>query len=335
MSQAQLLEQVWGYRLSQAIHVAARLGVPDLLASGTSRIDALAQATGCHAPSLYRVLRALAGAGILEEIEPRSFALTALGEALRSDVAGSVHAAVLMLLDDWNWRPWAQLLHTVRTGETAFRRVHGMPVFDYLSANPEAAASFDAAMGSLSAMQAPDIAEACDLSGMREIIDVGGGRGTLLAALLHRHRDLRGVLFDVPHVVREAVALLEREGVAGRCRLVGGNFFEALPRGADACLLRDILHDWDDERAGLILANCRAALPEHGRLILVERVVSVDLHAALPALLADLEMLVNIGGRERTEEELRTLLKRGGFRWKRCIALGPGVQHKLIEATAV
>jgi hypothetical protein len=329
-----LFSLVWGYRLSQAIHVAARLGIPDLLADGALSAEALAAATDTHAPSLHRVLRALAGAGILDEVEGRRFRLTAMGQPLRSNVGGSIRAAVLMLLSEWNWEPWAHLEHTVRTGETAFSRVHGMPVFDYLSANPQAAASFDAAMGNLSAMQADCVAGACDLSAARAIMDVGGGRGTLLASLLRRYPGAAGLLFDVPHVAREARAALEREGMGGRCRIVGGNFFERLPEGADACVLRDILHDWDDEHALLILKNCRAALPCQGRLLLVERLVAADAREALPTLLADLEMLVNIGGRERSEEELRCLLLRAGFRWERCTDLGTGSQHRLVEALA-
>lgn len=331
MSEA-LLGLVWGYRLSQAVYVAARLGLPDHIAAGVRRADELARATGTHGESLYRLLRALAGAGVLEEIEPRCFALTAVGEPLRSDVAGSLRDAVVMLLADWKWRPWGHLLDTVRTGNTAFERVHGAPVFDYVATHPEAAASFDAAMTSLSAAQAPAITRACDLAGVREIVDVGGGQGTVIASLLRRHAALRGVLFDLPHVIPDARALLDREGLARRCRLVGGSFFDSVPEGADACLLRDILHDWDDARAAAILRNCRAALPSNGRLILVERVVSPDLRAALPVLLADLEMLVNIGGRERTEEELCSLLEDCRFSWVACRPLGEGMHHRLIEA---
>ena len=334
LSRAQLLERVWGYRISQAIHVAARLGVPDLLADGALSASALAMATDTHPTSLFRVLRALAAVGILAEEPPGTFALAPLGEPLRTKAPGSIHAAVLMLLEEWNWAPWAQLLHTVRTGETAFRRVHGMPVFEYLSSRPQAAASFDAAMGDLSALQAPHVAAACDLGGVRMVVDVGGGRGTLLAALLRANPQLRGILFDVPHVVREAPGLLEREGVARRCQLVGGDFFECLPAGADACVLRDILHDWDDEQALRILRNCRAAVSPGSRLILVERVVPSDARDAVPALLADLEMLVNIGGRERTEAELRALVERGGFGWASCTPLCSGLQHMLIEAVA-
>ena len=314
--------------------MAVRLGVPDLLAEGAMSAPALATATDTHAPSLFRVLRALAAIGVLAEGPSGIFALTPLGQPLRAKAPGSIRAAVLMLLDEWNWAPWGHLLHAVRTGQTAFRHLHGVPVFEYLSSRPDAAASFDAAMGTLSALQAPQVAAACDLGGARTILDVGGGRGTLLAALLRGNPHLRGILFDVPHVVREAQGILEKEGVAARCQLTGGNFFEGLPAGADTCVLRDILHDWDDEQAQRILRRCRDALPGHGRLILVERIVARDARDALPVLLADLEMLVNIGGRERSETELRALVESNGFRWERCVQLCCGLQHMLIEASA-
>jgi O-methyltransferase domain/Dimerisation domain len=328
-----LLELVQGFRLSQALYVVTSLGIPDLLAHGARELEDLTQATGSHAPSLYRVLRALTGAGVFDEIGPRRFALTPVGTGLRSDVAGSLRTQVLMWLDAWNWRSWGQLAHTTRSGETAFRHTHGMEIFGYLATHPELAATFDAAMTGQTAAQAPAIADAYPFSALGRVVDVGGGRGKLLATILRRHPRLRGVLFDLPHVVEGARALLLAEGVADRCQLVGGSFFESVPGGGDLYILRSIVHDWEDDRAVTILANCRRAMSDGARLLLVERYLSPDPHEALPVLLTDLEMLVNIGGRERTTDEYTTLLARSGLRLARTIALGPGVSHHLIEAT--
>jgi hypothetical protein len=333
-SRARLFDLVRAYRLSQAVYVATRLGIPDLLADGPRETDALAQATASHTPTLYRILRALAGAGVLEEVAPRRFALTAVGAGLRADVPGSLRPAVLWMLDERSWRPWGHLLHTVRTGETAFRHVHGTGLFDYLAEHPEVSATFDAAMTGLTAAQAPAIAGAYDFSGMSRVVDVGGGGGRLMAAILQRYPMLRGVLVDLPHVVAGARRLLEAQGVADRCELVGGSFFESVPGGGNAYILRDIVHDWEDDQAVTILANCRTAMLEGARVLLVERYLPPEHREALSVLLADLQMLVNVGGRERTTDEYATLLARSGLRLARTIALGPGIQHHVIEAVA-
>lgn len=331
-AKARLRDLVWGYRLSQSIYVMTRLGIPDLLASGVSDTDELARATACHAPSLYRVLRALSAAGVLQEIQPRCFALTATGDGLRSDAVGSLRELVLMLLDEWNWRPWAHLLHAVRTGETAFAHVHGAEVFDYLAQHTDASATFDAAMICMTDAQAPAIASAYDFSCMGMIVDIGGGHGQLLAAILRRQPRLRGIVFDLPHVIGGARSQLAALGLSDRCDVLAGSFFDSVPAGADAYILRDIIHDWDDERASIILSHCRSALSERGRVLLVERHIPDNPEAALPALLTDLEMLVNVGGRERSTEEHRALLASSGLRFIRTISLGPAIQHHIIEA---
>jgi hypothetical protein len=334
-SQERLLTLVRSYRLSQAVYVATRLGIPDLLADGPRETDELARATGCHAPSLHRVLLALAGAEVFEQVGPRRFALTAVGAGLRTGVPGSQRPGVLLLLDESLWRPWGHLLHTVRTGENAFHHTHGAGLFDYLAGHPEVASVFDAAMTDYSAVQAPTIAAIYDFSRMNLVVDVGGGHGRLMATLLERYPRLRGILFDLPHVVEGARPLLDATGVADRCELVGGSFFESVPAGGDAYVLRDIIHDWEDEQAVAILANCRRAMADGARLLLVERYVATDPHEALAVRLTDLVMLVNVGGRERTTDEYATLLARSGLRLGRTIPLDPGMPHHLIEGIPV
>ena len=335
-SRARLLALVRGYRISQAIYVVTRLGIPDLLADGPREIDELARATESHAPSLRRVLLFLAGVGVLDyNVGPQRFALTPVSALLRTGVPGSLRSAVLLLLGESHWRPWGHLLHTVRTGETAFDHAHGTGLFDYLAGHPEVAAVFNAGMAGNSPAHARLVAATYDFSEMSVVVDVGGGRGRLLATILERYPRLRGILFDQPHVIEDARQILEEVGVVDRCELVGGSFFDAVPTGGDAYILRNIIHDWEDDQAVAILTNCRRAMAAGTRLVLVERYLATDPHAALLVLHADLEMLVNVGGRERTTDEYAALLARSGLRLTKAIALGTtpeALGHQLIEA---
>jgi len=242
-SREQLLALVRGYRIPPAIYVATKLGIPDHLADGPKEIGALAEASGAHAPSLRRVLLALAGVGVLDKVGPDRFALAPMGAALRKGVPGSLQPAVLFLLNESHWRPWGHLLHSVRTGETAFDHVHGVGLFDYLARHPEVSALFNQGMAGNSPAHARLVAASYDFSGMRMVIDVGGGRGRLLATILACHPHLSGILLDQTHVIDSARETLEEAGVSGRCELVGGNFFEAVPKGGDAYILRNIIHD--------------------------------------------------------------------------------------------
>ena len=334
-SRERLLTLVRGYRISQSIYVATRLGIPDLLADGPREIEELAQATGSHPPSLRRVLLVLAGAGVLDEVGPRRFALTPVGAGLRTGVPDSLRPSVLLLLDESHWRPWGHLLHTVRTGETAFDHVHGAGVFDYLAGHPEVASVANAAMSGNSPAHARLVAATYDFSRTSLVVDVGGGRGRLLATILERYPRLRGILFDRSHVIEGARETLSAAGVVDRCELVGGSFFEAVPAGGDAYILRNIIHDWKDDRAVAILTNCRRAMAAGARVLLVERYLDPDPHEALPVLQSDLEMLVNVGGRERATDEYATLLARSGLRLAQTISLGrreEAMGHYLIEA---
>ena len=294
-----------GYQVTQAIHVAATLGIADLLRDGPRDSEALAQETATHAPSLHRVLRALASVGVLHEGDDGRFALTAIGECLRSDAAGPVGAWAAFVGRPYHWQAWGALLHGVRTGDSPFRSVHGTDAWDYRAAHPEEGAIFNAAMTDIMRRANAHLLAAYDFGRFGTVVDVGGGRGAFLGAVLEANPQMRGILFDQPHVVEAAV-------VGERCEVVAGSFFDDVPTGADAYVLKAILHDWEDEDAVRILRRCRTAIPDHGAVIVVER----DLGAAnesADAKFSDLNMMVGPGGRERTREEFATLLAAGGF----------------------
>ena len=316
-SRERLLTLVRGYRISQAIYVVTRLGIPDLLADGPREVDGLAHATGSHPSSLRRVLRFLAAVGVLDKVGPDRLALTPVAAALRTGVPGSLRPTVLLLLDESHWRPWGHLFHTVRTGETAFDHVFGMGTFDYFARHPEAAAIFNEAMTEGTRWAAPAVIAAYDFARFQTIVDVGGGNGTLLAAILAATPGLRGTVFDLAMGVAGARRHLEAAGVADRCQVVEGDFFvQPLPSGADAYLLKSVIHDWDDERSVAILENCRRAMPAHGKLLLVEPVLPASVlrsEAHQRMVMSDLNMLAVAGGRERTEAEFRALLRSAGF----------------------
>jgi hypothetical protein len=294
-----------GYQVTQAIHVAAALGIADLLRDGPRDSDALAAQTDSHAPSLHRVLRALASVGVLHEDDDGRFALTAIGECLRSDAAEPVRGWAAFVGRPYHFQAWSALLHGVRTGESPFRSVHGTDVWDYRVAHPEEGAIFNAAMTDIMLRANAHLLAAYDFARFATVVDVGGGRGAFLGAVLDANPAMRGILVDQPHVVAGAV-------VGDRCEVVGGSFFEALPEGADAYLLKAVLHDWEDDDALRILARCRAAIPDHGVLLVVERDLGAPNEGA-DAKFADLNMMVGPGGRERTYDEFATLFAAGGF----------------------
>jgi hypothetical protein len=319
---AELLRLVNGYQASQAIHVAATLGIADLLADGARSSDDVAEAAGADPDALYRLLRALAALGVLHEEDGRRFSLTELGDGLRSDAPQSVAGWAAYIGRPAYWQAWGALLHSVRTGETAFPAVHGTDVWDYRAHRPEDSAAFDRAMTASTRTIDAAVVEAYDFGRYGTIVDVGGGRGALLAALLRRHPAMQGVLFDRPHVVAEAVELLEEAGVADRCRIKGGSFFDGVPAGADAYLLKSIVHDWEDPEATAILERCRAAIGDRGgALLLVERDLGPP-NEVPAAKLSDLNMLVAPGGRERTQEEYAALLAASGFAFAGATAAG-------------
>ncbi len=310
---ATLLRLVNGYYVSQAIHVAASLGIADLLADGTRTSDELANEAGADPETLYRLLRALASVGVLHEGDGRLFSLTPVGELLRSDVPGSLHGWAAYAGRPYFWAAWADLLHSVRTGENAFRHVHGQDVWSYRADRPEESVLFDAAMKALTGASNAALIDAFDFSRFGTLVDVGGGNGALLADVLASNPALRGVLFDQAHVVAGADQVLEAAGVADRCRIESGNFFEAVPEGGDAYLLKSIIHDWEDEDSRAILRVVRAAMSEGATLLVVERDLGAPNEDA-PSKFSDLNMLVGPGGRERTQDEYASLFESTGFR---------------------
>jgi hypothetical protein len=328
---ATLLQMMTGYWVSQALHVAAKLGIADLLADGPVDCEDLAAATDTHAPSLQRVLRALASVGVFTEVSPGSFALTPLAELLRTETPGSMRALAIMYAEE-QYRAWGGLLHSVRTGEMAFDHQFGMGYFEYLAQHPEADRVFNEAMTGWTHQLVGAVMDTYDFSPFKTIVDVGGGYGALLTAILRSNPGTRGVLFEQPHVVASAEEQLVAAGVADRCTFVGGDFFAAVPTGGDAYVLSQILHDWDDERCVAILGQCRRVMPDHGKLLVVELVLPEGDEPFLGKWL-DLHMLVLLGSRERTAAEYDTLFRAAGFKLARVVPTPPG--PSVVEAVPV
>jgi predicted transcriptional regulator len=315
--QAVMMRLLTGYWISQALHVAAHLGIADLLKDGPQTVTRLAAATGTHERSLYRLLRALAGEGVFAEDEQGRFALTPLGECLRSDVPNSQRSMAIMSGEE-HYRCWGELLYCVQTGQTAFEKLYGQPIFNYLASHPRQARIFDEGMVGVHGAETRAMLEAYDFHGIGTLADIGGGNGSLLAATLNRYPSMRGLLFDRPDVIERAKGYLKTAGVENRCSLVGGNFFESTPAGADVYLMRHIIHDWNDEQCQTILRNCRKVVPSTGKLLLIESVIPPGNEPCFAKML-DLTMLTIPGGMERTESEYRALLASAGFHLSRIV----------------
>jgi hypothetical protein len=316
-----LMQMMTGVWLTQSIHVAASLGIADLLTEGTRSVDELAQTVGAQTSHLYRVLRALASFGIFTEVASRHFALTEMAEYLRSDIPGSLRPLSMTMSDEWQWNCWGDLLNIVKTGQPAMQKLYQVDdTFEYLTQkNPQAGALFDKAMiGWCSAIHLA-VLNTYDFSGIHRLVDVAGGHGTLLASILQKYPHLQGVLFDLPQVVAGAGTLLENRGVADRCQVVGGSFFGQIPVGGDAYILSHIVHDWGDEDCIKFLSNIRQAIAPNGKLIIVEMVIPAG-DAPHFGKLLDVEMMaIFSGGRERTEAEYHQLFEASGFRLTRIV----------------
>ncbi len=313
----QLARLIAGYGLSQAIHVAARLGLADHVQAGPRSTDELARETGTHPRALYRLLRTLAGFGIFALDAQDRFGPTPLSDCLRQGVPGSQRAMALMVGEGF-YQAYGELLHCVRTGGTGFEKVYGAPIFDYLAQHPELAKLFDETMVSVHGRESAAMADAYDFGAFRTLADIGGGNGSTLATLLGRFPKLRGLLFDLPNVAERARASLTAAGLGDRCQVAGGSFFDAVPAGADAYLLRHIIHDWDDGRCVQILQNVRRVLPDGGKLFVVETIVPPG-NEPSPVKMLDLAMLVLPGGEERTRAEYEQLYHAAGFRLTRVV----------------
>ena len=312
-----ITRMIAGFQLTQLVYVAAKLRIADHLAKGPQDVAQLAAATESNADALYRVLRALAGLGVFAEDEGRRFRLTPAGELLRTGVPGSLRGNAESRGEDWSWRAWGALLQSVRTGTTGFDLVYGKNTFDWFAENPEAARIFDELQADVTRRTANPVAAAYNFSTARTIVDVGGGNGTLLTAILRRHPTPRGILFDLPHVVDAARPGLD-PAVKDRCELVGGDFFKAVPSGGDLYVMKYILHDWEESRALAILATLHRAMRPEARLLVVEDLVCGP-NVPCAAKIQDVQMLVRTGGKNRTEREYRELLRAGRFETVRVV----------------
>lgn len=319
----QLDQMITGYWISQAIYAAAKFGIADHLKDGPQSIDELARATGTHPDALYRLLRALAAVGIFAEGEPRTFSLTPLAEPLLSDLPGSKRALALMSGDE-QFRAWGEIEYSIRTGQRAFDKVFGKPIFDYLGEHPDKARIFDAAMVGIHGRESGAILDAYDLSEFATVADIGGGNGSQLIEILKRHTGMNGILFDLPHVIERARGKISSSGVQDRCTLVSGSFFDAVPDGADAYIMRHIIHDWDDEKCRTILNNCHRAMSSTSKLLVIESVIPPG-NDFFPGKFLDLVMMLIPGGKERTEDEYRTLFSECGFELTRIVPTGTDV----------
>ena len=308
----QLIQMGRAHIVSRAVYAAAKLGLADQLASGPKSAIELAGPMDVHAPSLHRLMRTLASLGILTERPEQRFALTGLGEALKTGALGSARSSVIFSGSP-SLSGWDNVVYSVQTGKTGFEKAQGLAFFDYLAHHPEDASLFSEMMVGLNDQEPPAVAAAYDFAIFETIVDVGGATGNMLAAVLSRHAGPRGILFDRPHVVKDAPALLDAKGVSDRVTIQPGNFFESVPDGADAYILSHILHDWDEDQCLTILGHVRKAMKPAGRLLIVEMVLPSG-DAPHPGKILDLTMLVQTGGQERTESEYASLLGKGGFR---------------------
>jgi hypothetical protein len=292
------------------------------LARGPKTPEELASATNAHGPSLYRLLRALASMGVFAERSDGTFESTALADRLRSDTPDSQRAFALSYGEPWWWNAFGELLHSVKTGDTAFSRVHGMTFFEYLGRQPDAARIFNTNMTAATVGLAEALVTAYDFSQVKVLVDVGGGHGALAGAVLRQNPLMRAVIFDQPAVLEGAASVLHQPGILARCDLSPGDIFQAVPAGGDLYLLKDIIHDWDDVRAAVILQNVRRAMPPDAKLLVVESLIPPG-NEPFRGKLVDITMLVLTGGKERTEAEYTRLLHGAGLRLNRAIRLNP------------
>jgi hypothetical protein len=307
-----------GYAPAACLYAAARLKIADLLAGGPKPISELARARGVNEDALYRSLRAIASLNIFREVAPRTFANTPLSEAMRSDVPDSAHATVVFMADPLHFRVFGEFTHPIETGGTAFKKATGMDAFEFFRQNGEENERFNAAMTSISAHFTKRLIEAYDFGESGTLADLGGGHGVMLTTILQKHGGLRGIVFDLPHVVEGARARIASLGMESRCEVAGGDFFKAVPV-ADNYVMKSIIHDWDDERAVAILKNCAAAMRgRDGKVILIELVIVPGNEPDL-AKWIDLEMLAMAGGRERTEGEYAELFSKAGLKLARVV----------------
>jgi O-methyltransferase/methyltransferase family protein len=309
---SELMRLINGYQVSQALHVAAVLGVADVLKDGPRSSDAIAEASGAHPGSLYRLLRALATVGVFREDDNKEFSLTPIGACLTSDAVASRRNWARYIGRPGHWQVWGNLFHSIKSGEASYHVTHRMDSWAYRKNNADEQASFDGAMTANSLSQAHAVLEAYDFSKFGCIVDVGGGQGLLLKEILLAYPASRGVLFDQPQVVASAGEVLASPALAGRCKIVAGSFLESIPSGGDAYVMKFILHDWDDQKSISVLRACRLAMAPTATLVVIERVIGPP-NQIPEGKFSDLNMLVSHGALERTREEFSDLFERAGF----------------------
>lgn len=326
---AQLVQMAMGHWRTQILFVAAKLGVADHLAAGPKTAEALAGVTGTHAPSLHRLMRTLASLGILTEDTEHRFALTPMGEALKSGAPGYARSTILTLAGEMWVQGFTHLLYSVQTGKSGYEKMLGMPIFDYLTNHPDQAALFSETMIGVHGGEPPAVANAYDFSGLRTIVDVGGATGDLLTTVLRSYPGSCGILYDLPHVVKDAPALIQSRGMKDRVTIEAGSFFERVPSGGDAYMLSHIIHDWSEEQCLKILGNCRRAMKPESRLLIIEMVLPPG-DAPHPGKILDMMMLVGPGGQERTDKEYGALLAKAGLKMTRVVGTESAVS--VVEA---
>ena len=315
--QAILMQLAMGAMVTEAIYVASKLRVADILSSGEKHVDEIASQSGAHSPSLYRILRSLASVGIFTETKTRTFANTGLSEPLRSDVPGSMRQSMLFMGEPWHYNVWGNMLHSARTGGTAWKATYGVEVFEWFANHPEESEIFNGCMSELSAGSAPAIVEAYDFSGIETLADIAGGHGFLLAQVLKANPNTKGILFDIEHVIAGADDMLRTHRVEDRVEKVSGDFFVEVP-AADAYIMKHIIHDWDDEKSIAILKTIHRSMKGDGKVLLAEMVIPEG-NEPHPGKMLDLEMLTAPGGVERTEAEYAALFEKSGFRLNRVV----------------
>ena len=313
-----MLQIISGFWISRSVYVIGKLGIPDLLQTGPKTAEELAAATNTDAPSLFRILRALVSVGVLKSAEGGRFAQTPLSETLVTDAPGSLRWFAISELGQEHYPAWGNLMHSVKTGEIAFDNFFGVDIWKYFQQNPEDAAVFNNSMSNMTAAVNDALTSLYDFSQFGKIVDVGGGHGGLITAILQKNPGVKGILFDAPQVIEGAQSKIEAAGLADRVETVAGDFFKSVPEGGDAYIMKWIIHDWDDKRAVTILKNCRKQIPSNGKIILVDSVVPESDEPHFSKFI-DLNMLVMTGGKERTAKEFEELFAAAGFRLLRVI----------------
>lgn len=331
MNRALLLQLIYGYRATQLIYVAAELKIADFLQDGPRNSEYLAKKIDAHEPSLYRVLRALTTVNVFEE-SAKGFHLTDLSRLLLTETSNPLRAIAIMRGEEVNWKPWGELLYAVKTGKGPFEKVFGMRLFDYYEKHPSSGHTFNEGMNVMTRHDIQFILDSYDFSHTKIIAEIGGGLGRLLFSILAKYPDKHGILYDLPHVINGAHDLMKQFSVENRCKIIGGQFFESIPNGADVYILKRIIHDWDDERSMAILKNCRKVMPNNGRILLCETMIHED-YKNLEGKVNDVHMMVVTGGKERTKKEFSALFEKCGFHLSKIIQASQGLH--IIEGICV